>query len=161
MEKYHFDFYEEPVPFDWLEETKMVADALKIPIAGGEQETSLHRFRWMIANDCLQVVQPDIFYFGGMIRAMRVARMAEVKGIPCTPHISGSGLGYLYRGQFISAIPNPGPYHEFKGINQEIPFECKSSTLQRENGMLTVPSEPRMGIGIDSDFIKKHKLVEK
>ncbi|MBN2091081.1 mandelate racemase/muconate lactonizing enzyme family protein [candidate division KSB1 bacterium] len=161
MEKYHFDFYEEPVPFDWLEETKMVADALKIPIAGGEQETSLHRFRWMIANDCLQVVQPDIFYFGGMIRSVRVARMAEVKGLLCTPHISGSGMGYLYMSQFVSAIPNPGPYHEFKGFNQEIPFHCGSATLQSENGILTVPSEPGMGIEIDPDFIKKHKLVEK
>ena len=36
MEEYNFDFYEEPVPFDWYEETKQVADALTIPIAGGE-----------------------------------------------------------------------------------------------------------------------------
>jgi L-alanine-DL-glutamate epimerase-like enolase superfamily enzyme len=161
MEKYHFDFYEEPVPFDWLEETKMVADALKIPIAGGEQETSLHRFRWMIANDCLQVVQPDLFYFGGMIRSMRVARMAEVKGIPCTPHISGSGMGYLYMMQFVTAIPNAGPYHEFKGVNEEIPFQCASSKIISEDGIVTVPTEPGMGIAIDPDFIKKHERVEK
>jgi len=25
-------------PFDWYEETRQVADALKVPIAGGEQE---------------------------------------------------------------------------------------------------------------------------
>ena len=59
MEEYKIDFYEEPVPFDWYEETKTVADALKIPIAGGEQEPSLHMFRWLIANDALQIVQPD------------------------------------------------------------------------------------------------------
>ena len=29
-------FYEEPVPFDYLEETKQVANALSIPIAWGE-----------------------------------------------------------------------------------------------------------------------------
>ena len=39
MEEYQFDFYEEPTPFDWYEETKKVADALEVPIAGGEQET--------------------------------------------------------------------------------------------------------------------------
>ncbi len=36
LEKYKYDFYEEPVPWDWLEETKQVADALTVPIAGGE-----------------------------------------------------------------------------------------------------------------------------
>ena len=29
MEEYKIDFYEEPVPFDWYEETKEVADSLK------------------------------------------------------------------------------------------------------------------------------------
>jgi L-alanine-DL-glutamate epimerase-like enolase superfamily enzyme len=126
MEDYKIDFYEEPVPFDWYEETKEVADALKIPIAGGEQEPSLHMFRWLIANDALQIAQPDMFYFGGMIRSMKVARMAAAFGKNCTPHISDSGLGYLYMMHFVSAIPNPGPYHEFKGFNKDLPFECKT-----------------------------------
>ncbi len=159
LEKYHYDFYEEPVPFDWLEETKMVADALDIPIAGGEQESSLHRFHWMIANDCVQIVQPDLFYFGGMIRSMRVARMAQVAGIPCTPHISGSGLGYVYMLHFVSAIPNAGPYHEFKGVNPNIPIECDSSSLKSENGVVTIPTGSGLGIKLDPDFIKKHERV--
>ena len=35
MQDHNFGFYEEPVPFDYYEETKHVADALAIPIAGG------------------------------------------------------------------------------------------------------------------------------
>jgi L-alanine-DL-glutamate epimerase-like enolase superfamily enzyme len=159
LEKYHCDFYEEPVPFDWLVETKMVADALDFPIAGGEQESSLHRFRWMIANDCVQIVQPALFYFGGMIRSMQVARMAQVAGIPCTPHISGSGLGYVYMLHFVSAISNAGLYHEFKGVNSDIPLECDTSSLKSENGVVIVPSGPGLGITLDPDFLKKHERV--
>ena len=160
MEEYKIDFFEEPVPFDWYEETKEVADALNIPIAGGEQEPSLHTFRWLIANDALQIVQPDIFYFGGMIRSMKVARMAEAFGKPCTPHISGSGLGYLYMMHFVSAIPNAGPYHEFKGFNNELPHTCTSSDLKSDNGVITVPSSPGLGIEIDPDYINKHEVVK-
>ena len=160
MEEYKIDFYEEPVPFDWYEETKEVADALKIPIAGGEQEPSLHMFRWLIANDALQIVQPDMFYFGGMIRSMKVARMANAFGKACTPHISGSGLGYLYMMHFVSAIPNAGPYHEFKGFNEELPFECKTSSLSSDDGVVTVPSGPGMGIDIDPEYINKHVVVK-
>ena len=159
LEEYKIDFYEEPVPFDWYEETKEVAEALKIPIAGGEQEPSIHTFRWLIANDTLQIVQPDMFYFGGMLRSMKVARMAEAFGKQCTPHISGSGMGYLYMMHFVSAIPNAGPYHEFKGFNKEMPFECKTSSISSDNGVVTVPSGPGLGIDIDPEYIEKHQVV--
>jgi L-alanine-DL-glutamate epimerase-like enolase superfamily enzyme len=160
IETHRFDFYEEPVPFDWYEETRQVADALDVPIAGGEQEPSMHQFRWLIANDALDIVQPDMFYFGGMIRSMKVARMAEAFDKPCVPHISGSGLGYLYMMHFVSAIPNAGPYHEFKGFNTDIPHECKTSSLESEEGIVTVPSGPGMGLEIDPDFISKHDPVK-
>lgn len=160
LEEYRFDFYEEPTPFDWYEETRQVADALTIPIAGGEQEPSLHNFRWLIANDALQIVQPDIFYFGGMIRSMKVARMAEAFGKACTPHISGNGIGYLYMMHFVSAVSNAGPFHEFKGFNKELPYECKTSKLESNGGVVTVPSGPGLGIEIDPDYISKHKIVK-
>lgn len=159
MEEYKIDFYEEPVPFDWYEETLAVADALNIPVAGGEQEPSLHMFRWLIANDALQVVQPDMFYFGGMIRSMKVARMAKAMGKECTPHISGSGMGYLYMMHFVSAIENAGPYHEFKGFNNELPFVCPTSRLESIEGVVEVPSGPGLGIELDPAYISKHKIV--
>lgn len=159
MEEYRYDFYEEPVPFDWYEETHQVAKALKIPIAGGEQEPSMRNFRWLIRNQAIQIVQPDIFYFGGMIRSMKVARMAEAAGYVCTPHISGSGLGFLYMVHFVSALPNAGPYHEFKGLNKELPFNCSTSSLTSEDGVINVPTGPGLGIEIDPIYIAKHVQV--
>ena len=47
----------------------------------GEQEFSLHRWHWTIANRGVDIVQPDLHYGGGMIRATQVARMAEAAGI--------------------------------------------------------------------------------
>ena len=159
LEEHKYAFYEEPVPFDWYEETKAVTDAVNIPVAGGEQESSMHAFRWLIANDGLDIVQADLYYFGGFIRSMKVARMAAAMGKVHTPHISG-GLGYLYMIHFVSAIPNAGPYHEFKGLSQSVPFECRTSSLKTEDGVVTVPTGPGSGIEIDPAFIKKHKLVK-
>lgn len=160
MEEYKFDFYEEPTPFDWYHETKEVTDALSIPIAGGEQEPSMRNFRWLIGNRALDIVQPDMFYFGGMIRSMKVARMGEAFGMPCVPHISGSGLGYLYMMHFVSATKNAGPFHEFKGFNKNIPLECSTSDLKSNDGVVTVPSGPGLGVTIDPEFIAKHKVLK-
>jgi L-alanine-DL-glutamate epimerase-like enolase superfamily enzyme len=159
LEQHKFAFYEEPVPFDWYEETKAVKDAVNIPVAGGEQEASMHAFRWLLANDALDIVQPDLYYFGGFIRSMKVARMAAAMGKVTTPHIS-DGLGYLYMVHFVSAISNAGPYHEFKGLDDTVPFECATSSLKTENGVVTVPTGPGSGIDIDPAFIRKHKVVK-
>jgi L-alanine-DL-glutamate epimerase-like enolase superfamily enzyme len=161
MQEYNYAFFEEPVPFDWYEETKQVADALRIPIAGGEQEPSMHNFRWLIASRALSIVQQDMFYFGGMVRCMRIARMANAIGRQCIPHISNSGMGYLYMMHFVSAIPNAGLYHEFKEFNDDLPFTCATSTLRSDDhGVVKVPTGPGLGIEIDPAFVKKHEAVK-
>ena len=159
MEEYNYAFFEEPVPFDWYEETKQVSDALSIPLAGGEQEGSLRNFRWLLANDAIQIAQADMFYFGGMIRSMKVARMAEALGKVHTPHVSN--IGYVYMLHFISAIPNAGPYHELKTpFNDDMSFECKTSTLLPKDGVVKVPTDLGLGIDFDPDFIKKHQIIK-
>jgi L-alanine-DL-glutamate epimerase-like enolase superfamily enzyme len=159
MQEHGFSFYEEPVPFDYYEETKAVADALAIRVAGGEEEPSLRQFRWMIANGVLQVVQPDMFYFGGMTRAMRVARMADVAGLECTPHMSGSGLGFLYAAHFASFAPAHGPHQEYKGTD-ELPVSSPTSPLRAEKGVVRVPTGPGLGVVFDPAFLTAARVLE-
>jgi L-alanine-DL-glutamate epimerase-like enolase superfamily enzyme len=159
LEEYNYQFFEEPVHFDWYEETKKVNDALKIPVAGGEQEYSLHGFRWLIANNALEIVQPDTNYFGGMIRSMKVALMANALGKKCTPHMSGGDLGFLYMMHFVSALPNALEHHEFKGFRTHVKYECKTSTLTSVNGLVKVPTGPGLGVDLDPDFLEKHKVI--
>ncbi len=145
MEKYDYGFFEEPCRFDHLEETKAVADALRIPVAAGEQEFSEYGFRWVIAHHGVDIVQPDLHYHGGFIRSLRVARMAHAAGLLCTPHMSGSGLGYLDAVHFVSCIDNPVPFTEFKG-NADIPVSSPTSSLKCEHGTVRVPSGPGFGV---------------
>ena len=160
LEEYHYVFFEEPVMFDWHEETKEVADRISLPIALGEQEYSLHGFRRLIATDAVQIVQPDNYYFGGMIRSMKVARMAAAFGKSCTPHMSGGGLGYLYMMHFVSALSNATPHHEFKGLASNVQFECKTSPLKVVDGKIKVPTGPGLGVDLDPAYVSKHQAVK-
>ena len=159
LEEYRYGFFEEPVMFDWHEETRQVAEALSLPIALGEQEYSLHGFRWLIAHDAVQIVQPDNYYFGGMIRSMQVARMAAAFGKSCTPHMSGGGLGFLYMMHFVSALPNAMPHHEFKGLGTNVSFVCPTSPLKVADGKIKVPTGPGLGVELDPAFVNKHQKV--
>ncbi len=158
MEEYNYGFYEEPCPFDWLWETKEVADALKIPVAGGEQEFSMRNWQWTIEHRGVDILQPDLHYGGGYIRATQVARMGALAGMQVVPHMSGGGLGYMDVVHFASFTPNIGPFMEFKG-NASIPVECSSSSLKAENGIVRCPTGPGFGIRIDPDFVKRAERV--
>ena len=159
MHEHRLAFLEEPVPFDYYDETKQIADDLTLPVAGGEQESSLRRFRWMVERRGVDVVQPDLFYFGGFIRSIRVARMAAAGGIPCTPHMSGGGLGYLYVAHFASCVPNAGPFQEYKGDDESLPVSSESSPLTSVKGKLKVPTDPGLGVTIDPAFVKGARTV--
>ncbi len=158
MEKHNYAFYEEPVEFDDLEGTKQVTDALTMPVAGGEQEFSEWRFRWMIHHRAVDIVQPDLHYYGGFIRTVRVARMAEAAGMKITLHMSGGGLGYLDAVHCISALPNALQFQEYKG-NSNIPMTCDTSTLAPKDGVVRVPSGPGFGIVIDPEWVKAGRRV--
>jgi L-alanine-DL-glutamate epimerase-like enolase superfamily enzyme len=154
-----YGFYEEPCEFDDLWSTKEVADALTIPVAGGEQEFSLHRWQWMIANRAVDIVQPDLHYGGGLIRATKVARMAAAAGMKVVPHMSGGGLGYLDVVQFASFTPNIGAFMEFKG-NTDLPVSCSTSSLKCEGGVVRCPAGVGFGVTLDPAFVSAAKKVE-
>ena len=160
LEEYKYNYFEEPVMYDHFEDLKEVADALTIPVANGEQDQSFVHFRWSVANDGLDIVQPDNYYFGGMIRSMKVALMADAFGKSFIPHMSGGGLGFLYDYILVSAAPNAGAHHEFKGLDTKVRYECPTSDLKIVNGKIKVPTGPGMGVNIDPDFVKKHEVVK-
>lgn len=57
--------------------------------------------------------------------------MAAEAGIPCTPHMSGSGLGYLYMLHFASCASKIGPYQEYQdegtGVSAQVGFCLEAS----------------------------------
>jgi L-alanine-DL-glutamate epimerase-like enolase superfamily enzyme len=159
LEEYNYRYFEEPVMFDHFEEIKQVADALTLPVSNGEQDYSFYGFRWLIANDGIEIVQPDNYYFGGLIRSMKVARMAAAFGKSCVPHMSGGGLGWVYNIHFVSAVPNAGEHHEFKGLDTHVQYECKTSPLTVDDGKIKVPTGPGFGVDLDPNWVKKHQVV--
>ena len=161
MQDHGYGFFEEPVRFDYFEETKAVADALTIPIAGGEQETSMRRFRWLIEHQAVQVAQPDLLFFGGLTRSIRVARMADAAGMKVVPHMSGFGLGSLYVLHFASVVPNALDYQEYKGDKDGVPYQVvgTGAPLTSIDGDIAIPSAPGLGVAFDPDYLAQARPV--
>ena len=154
LEAHNVAFFEEPCPFDEYDQTRQVAQALHIPVAGGEQDTSIARFREIIQNAVLDILQPDLNYNGGFIRTIRVADLAATRRIPVTPHSPKSDPNEAYMLHFVSRTPNAGPYHEYDAAPRPKP-PWFSPTMQVKNGALDVPDGPGLGITIDPQLLAK------
>jgi L-alanine-DL-glutamate epimerase-like enolase superfamily enzyme len=150
LEEINAYFYEEPCPFDYLWETKEVADGVDIPLAFGEQETSLRRFRWLIENDGCQVVQPDVQYNGGFIKTCKVARMAEAAGMLITPHVSG-GIQYAHVLMLASFTPNMGKYQELK-VGYKETKDFFTTDLVLKDGKINIPNGVGLGMAFDKNY---------
>ncbi|MGH9633054.1 MAG: mandelate racemase/muconate lactonizing enzyme family protein [Bryobacteraceae bacterium] len=152
-------FYEEPCPWQEYSETRKTAEALAIKIACGEQDSNLWQFQWMMENGVIDIVQPDLNYNGGFIRAARVARLARKHKMPITPHNTQTGPTAVNILQFASAIPNIGDHMEYPWREPAKPASWYSPNFEIKDGVLKIPKGPGLGIEFDPDYISKAMAV--
>ncbi|MGE0007033.1 MAG: mandelate racemase/muconate lactonizing enzyme family protein [Parvibaculaceae bacterium] len=150
--------FEEPCPYWEFAQTKQVADALALDVAGGEQDCELTAWERMIEIRAVDVIQPDIMYVGGITRALEVARMGARAGLPCTPHSANLSLVTLCTMHFLKAIDNPGGYLELSiegpdyypwqdGLFVEDPYKV-------EDGKVEVTDRPGWGVEISPQWLE-------
>ncbi len=160
LQEMKYLWFEEPCPWEELSETKKVADALDMKVAFGEQDSSLWRFQWMIDNRVMDVVQPDLNYNGGFIRAAKVARMARKAGMWICPHDTQTGAASVNILQFAATTPNIGPWMEYVSRKAPKKESWYSPNFDIQNGVIPVPTGPGMGLEFDPDFLKNATPVK-
>jgi L-alanine-DL-glutamate epimerase-like enolase superfamily enzyme len=153
-------WFEEPCPWEELSETKRVADALDMKVAFGEQDSSLWLFQWMIDNKVMDVVQPDLNYNGGFIRAAKVARMARKVNMWICPHDTQTGAASVNILQFAATTPNIGPWMEYVWRKPPKKESWYSPNFDIQNGVIPVPTGPGMGLEFAPDFFKNATIVK-
>jgi L-alanine-DL-glutamate epimerase-like enolase superfamily enzyme len=149
--------YEEPCPYWRLEQTKEVADALKIDVTGGEQDWELATWARMISMRAVDIVQPDVMYMGGMVRTLQVAAMAAAAGLRCTPHSANLSLVTLCTMHLLGAIPNAGRYLELSIEGSDYyPWQQElflGDPYAVKDGGVTIPSDPGWGVEINPRWL--------
>lgn len=155
LAQYGVCHFEEPCPYMELEWTKQVADALDIPVTGGEQDTDLAQFRRMMQMRAVDIVQPDICYVGGLSRALEVAKMADAAGMICMPHAANLSMLTVFTMHMVSAIPNAGKYMEYTIEEDAWTKGLFVEPLIVSDGQVQVPQGPGWGITVNPDWLEK------
>jgi L-rhamnonate dehydratase len=112
LAKYNIAWLEEPVLPDDYEGYKRIRAAVNTMVTGGEHEYTLEGFRRLLAEGCVDIVQPDIYRAGGITGLKRIAALARVHHVKLICH----GVGTPTYHFLISNGPDLSPRCEYIDI---------------------------------------------
>ena len=106
-----------PIGLQWFEEAirvdapaadwRALAEASPVPLAGGENFQG-SQFDDAIADNVLQVIQPDVTKWGGITGNFQVAKATVAAGKRYCPHFFGGGVSILSSLQLLCAAGGTG-----------------------------------------------------
>ncbi len=154
-EPFHLAWIEDPMPWWDVAGHKRVADALRTPIAAGEELYLWDGFREFIEQRALDILHPDLLTSGGMLETKRIADYGERYGIPTALHCAGSPIGFMANVHCAAAIPS---FVALEHHGLDLPFwESLVTGLPREymaDGYVAVPDRPGLGVDLNLEAIE-------
>ncbi len=143
---------EDPIPPENLDAQKKVTDRTQTPIAAGENVYRKFGHRPLIEDQSVDVLSPDLAKLGGMRETMKIAEMADMYYMPVTFHNVCSPVGTLANIHTAAALSNSlaVEFHSYKlGWWNDLVEEDLI-----ENGRITVPEKPGLGVTLDLDEVQ-------
>jgi D-galactarolactone cycloisomerase len=161
-ESYDVDWFEEPVVPEQLDAYREVRAGQPIPVAGGETWHTRWGYREPLQTRAIDIAQPDLCGVGGISEAKKILDMATLYGVRVVPHVWGTAVQISAALQFLSAMtPDPvrtapiEPIMEFDRTHNPFRQAIATKPIEHENGWVSVPDGPGLGITIDRDALRE------
>jgi L-rhamnonate dehydratase len=152
---YRLRWFEEPL-MPWntpgLAELKRAVPTL--PLATGEDHRGRHAFRELIEARCVDVLQPDIRWAGGLSETMKIYTLGEAAGIQTVVHAGGA----MAAGQHFGLATPESPLVEWVMFSPAgVPLEEVSrvpGVAVPSDGFATVSDAPGLGYEFSADLFE-------
>jgi D-galactarolactone cycloisomerase len=160
-------WFEEPAsPYGFYAGYEMLAEALDIPVAGGEMGRTLGEFKVLFDRRALDVVQPDLAICGGLPALSAVAELSRLYGIPCVPHSWNGGVMAAATLQVIATLPSVSQ------LDRPSELTCEYDTTENRfirdiivnppqlvDGGFAIPTAPGLGIEVDEEVVRRYAVA--
>lgn len=152
--------FEEPCNFEDEEGMRKVNDSLtELKLAGGEQDTSLYRFRRLAETNVYDILQPDVYYHGGILRTLHVSAIAKAYGNKgMAPHTPKSDPLIAPFWQVAALIPNLYGLQEYV-YDPAGKAPAWHSEIKVVNGKMSIPHRHGLGVDYDDEIWKASEKI--
>jgi L-alanine-DL-glutamate epimerase-like enolase superfamily enzyme len=142
-----------PENFDGLAELRRTSG---VPIAAGENVSTLMEFERLLAAKAVDFVQPSPAKMGGVSELRKVFLLAGVHNVPVMPHSFYDGPGLLAAIHTTAALGTADSMIEWRWFDEEA--RIFGDALTPKGGRISVPQGPGLGIDPDPDVIRAYRM---
>jgi L-alanine-DL-glutamate epimerase-like enolase superfamily enzyme len=149
---------EEPFPPDDYDSYAQLAEAIDIPLAAGEEETTLDDFERLIERGRVGVVQPDVTRAGGISECLRIATLARKRGRRCVLHSWSTGIIKAASLHVLAAMEE-AEYFEYAVQSTELNQRLVRERFPVVDGEVEIPTAPGLGVGLDEEVLEACRVA--
>jgi L-rhamnonate dehydratase len=151
IQEYRPRWLEECVMPDRIDSYRRIKERTNIPLAGAEHEYTRWGFKRFVQADALDVLQPDIYWCGGLSETLKIAAYATVHDLIVIPHGHSSPASIHFS---VTQSPIHTPYQEYLVKWNTIHQHFLRDPIEPINGLIHAPQQPGLGMELDSGKIE-------
>ena len=149
------EWLEEPVfPPEDFESLRAVGEASGVPIAAGENFCFTTQFAALFEARAVAFAQPSVTKVGGITEFLKVAALADARGVRVAPHSPYFGPGALATLHLLAARADA----RFEYFYLQAEGKLFGAALDPVGGALAVPGGPGLGVDPDPEVIRRFRV---
>ncbi|MBC7237573.1 MAG: mandelate racemase/muconate lactonizing protein [Chloroflexi bacterium] len=148
---------EEPVMADQYDVCAQIRRAMPFPVSNGEHEYTRWGFRRLLEIGAQDVLQPDIYWAGGITETQKIAALASAYDIAVIPHGHSSHATAHF---LASQSPHLCPWQEYLVKWNSIHQFFLKDKVEPVDGYIIPPEAPGMGMAIDEGLVEQETVLE-
>jgi L-alanine-DL-glutamate epimerase-like enolase superfamily enzyme len=148
-------WFEEPIwPPENYAGLAQVRRASGIPIAAGENATTVMSFQHMFEAGAVDIAQPSPTKVGGLSELRKVAVLAAAHNVTVVPHTPYFGPGFLAGLHFSATLPRETPV---EWLYTGMVTTLYGDAIAPKRGRVNIPSGPGFGFDPDPKILEKYR----
>ena len=146
IEQFAPRWLEEPAMPDRIDTYRQIRRRTRVPISGAEHEYTRWGMKRFVEAEALDVLQPDIYWAGGLSEVLKIAAYATTHDLITIPHGHSTQASIHFS---VSQSPVHTPYQEYLIKWNAVHQHFLSDPVTPADGLLTAPETPGLGMDLD------------
>lgn len=159
FEEHRIFWLEEPLSPDDYEGYRRLSEAVDTRIAAGEEESSRASFLDLMDRGRVDVVQVDLTRVGGFTEAVKIASLAQDRGLPVANHGFTTYINVAAALHFLNSVPNSLIAEYVAEEETTLRDYVTKQRIAARDGMLDIPLEPGLGVELDEEAVGRFRVA--
>lgn len=156
LKDYDVTWFETPVLSTDISALVEVARRIPVRMIAGERMHAIHEFGEFLSHNVTDVINPEPLGVGGIWRSLQIAGIAEAHHAEIALHNAESPFKTMVALHIDAVTPNVFIQECFDDFLEPWVSDVLTGFHRVENGYLTMPTEPGIGVTLNEEEAKKH-----